>query len=65
MLLPHVKLFKKTKRGRELVSLPHFLHDLKKNKMFHLLYSINQLNFIVWFLLLHEVLNNMGIVIID
>ena len=27
LLLPHVKLFKKTKRGLELVSLSHFLHD--------------------------------------
>ena len=25
--LPHVKFFYKTKRGLELVSLPHFLHD--------------------------------------
>ena len=32
MLLPHIKLFWKTKRGLSLVSLPHFLHDLlKKN----------------------------------
>ena len=31
MLLPHVKVFQKTK-GLELVSLPHFPHDfLKKN----------------------------------
>ena len=27
LLLPHLKLFRKTNRGLELVSLPHFLHD--------------------------------------
>ena len=32
-------LFKKTKRGRKLVSLPHFLHDLWR-KILPLLYSI-------------------------
>ena len=26
LLLPHIKLFQKTKIGLELVSLPHFLH---------------------------------------
>ena len=28
LLLPHIKLFQKTKRGLELFSLPHCLHDL-------------------------------------
>ena len=28
LLSPYLKLFEKTKRGLELVSLPHFLHDL-------------------------------------
>ena len=27
LVLPHIKLFKKAKRGLELVFLPHFLHD--------------------------------------
>ena len=27
LLLPHIKQFKKIKRGLELVSLPHFLHN--------------------------------------
>ena len=27
LALPHIKLFQKTKRGPELVSLPHFMHD--------------------------------------
>ena len=32
LLLPHIKLFQKTKRGLELVYLPSFLHDFfKKN----------------------------------
>ena len=28
LLLPHIKLFSKSKRGLELISLPQFLHDL-------------------------------------
>ena len=47
LLIPHVKLFLKIKRGRELVSLPHFLHDFWR-KIFILLYSMNWPNFIVW-----------------
>ena len=39
-LLSHVKHFKKTKRGLELVSLPRFLHEFLK-KIFLLLYSFN------------------------
>ena len=27
LILPHIKLFKKTKRGMELVSQSHFLHE--------------------------------------
>ena len=47
----------------ELVSLPHFLHDFL-TKMFFLLYSINWPNFIVWLLLLCEILGNMCIEIV-
>ena len=34
MLLPDVKLFKKAKRGLELVSLPYFMHDISRIKFF-------------------------------
>ena len=48
LLLPHIKLFFfKKKRGLELVSLPHFLHDFQR-KIFLLLYSITWPNFNVW-----------------
>ena len=47
LLLPHIKLFKKTNIGLG-VSLPHFLQDFWR-KMFVWLYSINWSNFIVWF----------------
>ena len=43
LLLFHVKLFSKRKRGMELVSLPHFLHDFWR-KIF-LLYSLTWPNF--------------------
>ena len=54
---------KKTNRGRELVSLPHFLHDFWR-RMFLLLYSINWPNFIVWLPLIREILGNMCTVIV-
>ena len=42
--LPYTKLFKKTKKGLELVTLAHFLHDFWR-KIFPLLYSItNQIS---------------------
>ena len=63
MLLPYIKLFKKTKKGLELVSLSHFPHDLLI-KMFFLLYSINWPNFIVWLSLHREILGNLCIVIV-
>ena len=63
MLLPYIKLFKKTKKGLELVSLSHFPHDLFI-KMFFLLYSINWPNFIVWLSLHREILGNLCIVIV-
>ena len=63
LLLPHVKLFKKTKRGLELVSLSHFLHNFWI-KVFLLLYSINWPNFIVWLPSLLGMLDNICIVII-
>ena len=57
LLLPHIKLFQKTKRGLELVSLPHFLHDFWR-KIFLLLYFINWPSFIAWLILLREILGN-------
>ena len=63
LLLPQIKLFKKTKRGLELVSLPHFLHDFWR-KIFPLLYTITWPNFNVWLLLVHEILSNLYIVIV-
>ena len=42
-LLLHIKLFHKTKKGLELVSLPHFIHHVWK-EIFHTLYFINLLN---------------------
>ena len=62
LLLPQKKLFKKQK-GLELVSLPSFLHGFWR-KMFLTLSSINWHIFIVWLLLLLEILRNMCIVII-
>ena len=47
----------------QLVSLSHFVHDFWR-KPFILLYSINWPNFIVWLLLLREILWNMCIVIV-
>ena len=54
----NIELLKKTKRGLELVSLPHFLHNFWR-KMFLLIYSINWPGFIVWLSLLREKLGNM------
>ena len=54
---------KKTKKGLELISLPHFLHDFWR-KMFLLVHSINWPKFILWLSLLREILGNMCIVII-
>ena len=55
-----LKVFRKTKRGVELVSLSHFLHDFWR-KLFLTLY------FISWssFPLLLEILNNMCIITIS
>ena len=63
MLLPYVKLFLKIKRGLKLVSLPYFLHEIKK-KIFLTRYFDNWLNFIAWLSFLLEILGNMCIVII-
>ena len=57
LLLPHRKLFSKAKRGLELVSLPHLLHDFWR-KIFLLLYSINWPSFTVPLPLLPEILCN-------
>ena len=61
--LPFVKFFKKTKRGLELVSQPHFLHNFWR-KLFLLLYAITWPNFIAWLPLLREILGNMFNVVI-
>ena len=52
-----LSFFEKIKRGLELNSLPHFLHNFWR-KIFLLLYSINWPNFIVWLPLLREILGN-------
>ena len=46
--------YKKTKRGLELVSLPHFLNDFWRKTLL-LLYSIAWPNFNVWLPLLREI----------
>ena len=51
------------KRCLELVSLAHFLHDIWR-KTFLLLPSITWPNLIAWLPLLHEILDNMYIVIV-
>ena len=61
--LIHIKLFKKIKKGLELVSLPSFLHNYWR-KIFLLLYSINWPNFIAWLPLLCEIWVNMCIAIV-
>ena len=58
----HIRLFKKIKRGLELISLPHFLPNFRR-KIFLLLYSINRPGFFAWLPLLHELLANMCIAI--
>ena len=62
LLLLHIKHFQKIKRALELVCLPHFLHGFQR-KVFLTLYSINWQNFIVWLLLILEILCNMWFVI--
>ena len=57
------KTLLKTKRGLELVSMPHFLHDFWR-KTFILIYSINWPKFIDWLPLLRAILVNMCIVIV-
>ena len=57
------KAFYKTKRGRELVSIPHFSDEFL-TKVFLRLYFINWPNFIVWLPLLLEIMGTICIVII-
>ena len=61
LALAHIKLF--NKRGLEIVSLPHFLHDFWR-KTFILLYSINWPNFIFLLILLRQILGNMCIAVV-
>ena len=63
MLLSHIKLFQKAKKGLELVLLPHFLHNYLR-KIFLLIYSTTWLNVMVWLSLLCEILGNVCIVIV-
>ena len=63
LLLSHIKLFYKTKRGLEPVSLPHFLHHFWR-KTFLLLYSIAWPNCIVWLPLVREISSNLCIAIV-
>ena len=62
MLSPHIKFSRKIKISLELVFLPYFPHNFWR-KIFLLLYSIHWPNFIVWFPLLCEILDNMCIAI--
>ena len=55
--------FFKKKKGVELVSLPHFLHNFWR-KIFLWLYSINWPSFIAWLPLLCEILANIFIAIV-
>ena len=57
------KAFSNWKRSLALVFLPDFLHKFSR-KIFLTLYFINSPNFIVWLLLLLEILGNICIVII-
>ena len=50
-------------KGQGIVSPAHFLYDFL-TKMFLMLYSINYPNFIVWFFLLLEILDNICIAIV-
>ena len=50
--------FNFSQKGLWLVSPPHVMHDISR-KMFFMLHSINWSNFIVWLILLLEVLGNM------
>ena len=52
-----------SEKGLELVSPPHFVYDFWK-KMFLVLHSISLPNFIVWLLLLLEILGNVCITIV-
>ena len=54
---PHIKQFSKIKRGLELASFPHFLHNFWI-KIFLLLCSVNWPSLIVWLPLLPEILSN-------
>ena len=52
------------KKGPKLVSLPHFLYDFSKKKLFLTLYFVSWPNFIAWLCLLLEILDNICTVII-
>ena len=56
-------LLPQNKRGLELISLSHFLHDFSR-KIFLTLYSINWPNFIAWLPLLQEILCNIIFLVI-
>ena len=58
-----IKLIWKTKRGLDLVSLPHLLYDFWR-KYFFTLYFINWPNFTAWLPLTFEIMGSMYIEII-
>ena len=62
LLLLHIKIFQKTKRSLDRVSLPHFLHDFWR-KIF-LIYWINEPNFIVWLHSLFEISHNLFVALL-
>ena len=62
MLSHHIRFFQKIKRGLELASLSHLLHNFWR-KILLLLYSINWPNLIVWLPLLCKILGNMCVAI--
>ena len=55
--------FNFSEKGLGLVSPPHFVYGFSR-KMFLLLHTINWTNFIVWLLLLLEILGNISITIV-
>ena len=63
MFLPNIKYFQKISSCVELVYLPHFHHNFWR-KIFLMLYSTNWTSFIVWLLLLQQILCNMCIAVV-
>ena len=62
LILLHVNTSEKTKKGLELVSLPHFCMIFEER--YFSCCILLSLNFIVWLLSLREILDNMCVVIV-